>query len=358
MTSRLSNCSNATQFRLSVFRVGLILIAVGLLSGCATVKKGFVTGEKVNLAPFADYTISTMLTTDFGFAEDKTFLIRPYLDFDAQVHQDYQQLLDEMDAFMLFLIEYSVDLVTLSESLKPEAEKIATYADFIETLQERILEKTSLNPSQLEAIISDIRNQPDLLSALRAAQPLINAGSRYALLQFIELEKRLRKLEIAIDRNISTDYTPFINYARTHLARRDTVLDAFAALNDYETGKKAALKALKQSTAIRKKELVSSDQLDEDQLLELESHLFNELRKLNIIEEQLKDDKASHEAIYTELREFYNEELLKIYKAALSVIVWGQAHQKMAIGIEDPAEWFDIKEEAPGLLWSVGKSLL
>ena len=357
MISRLITCSNATQLRSLVFRVGLILFAAGLLSGCATMQKGFVAGEKVNLAPFADYTISTMLTTDFGFAEDKTFFIRPYLDVDSQVSQDYQQLLDEMDTFTLLLIEYSVDLVTLSESIKPEAEKVVAYAEFIDTLQERILEKTSLNLPQLEEILSDIRNQPDLLSALRAAQPLINAGSRYALLQFIELEKRLRKLERAIDKNISTDYTPFINYARTHLAKRDTVLDAFAALNDYEIGKKAALEELKQSTAIRKKALVSPDQLDEDQRLELESHLFNELRKLNIIEEQLNDDKASHEAIYAELRELYNEELLKIYKAALHVIVWGQAHQKMAIGIEDPAEWFDIKD-TPSLLFGVGKSLL
>lgn len=338
-------------------RLGVIILLAGLLFGCAATKQKFIGGESENLAPFADYTISTMLTTDYGFTEDKTFFIRPYIDYDSQMFQQHDQLNLGMNDFIDSLIEYSVDLVTLSESIKTDAEKVEAYADFVETLRQKILTKTEITSSQLDEILSEIRRQPELLGALRSAQPLINAAARYALIQFSVLQKRLYQLAIAIEKKIAEDHRPFTNYARTHSYKRDAVLDAFAALNDYETGSDTALNDLKRSTAIRKDNLVAGDHLSEDQILELETHLFTELRKLNDIEEQLEDDKSAHLAIYRELQAIYNEEVQKIYNAGVAVLIWSRAHHKMATGVADPAEWFDIKD-APELLLNVGKKML
>ena len=78
-------------------------------------KKGFVPGETVNLAPFADYTISTMITTDYGFTEDKAFFIRPHIDYDSALYREWEHTLEEMQAFLVLLVDYSIDVVTLSD---------------------------------------------------------------------------------------------------------------------------------------------------------------------------------------------------------------------------------------------------
>ena len=41
----------------------------------------------------------------------------------------------------------------------------------------------------------------------------------------------------------------------------------------------------------------------------------------------------------------------------LIMLVWSRAHQKMASGVVDPADWFDIKD-APALLIKYGSKML
>jgi hypothetical protein len=58
-----------------------------------------------------------------------------------------------------------------------------------------------------------------------------------------------------------------------------------------------------------------------------------------------------------EADELFDEALESINRYRVSLVVWMRAHQKMASGVVQPAEWFDLND-APAFLIRAGTRVL
>ena len=161
-------------------RMPLIILAVGVvITGCAGMNQKFAATKAVNLAPFADYTISMLAEADYGFTKDEVYYTRDYLSGQTELEKEYLGLSSQVEYVGDMLLDYSVGLVTLSESGLSEPEMVARYLKFIKSLEKVIIENTDLSQEDFNEIVDNIAQQQKLLPALNAAQPLVNAGSRY-----------------------------------------------------------------------------------------------------------------------------------------------------------------------------------
>ena len=328
-----------------------------LIAGCATIKEGFFTTDYPNLAPFADYTNSMISEAGYGFSERKGFLITKYLDKNNILEKKYLKLGNEAGRVFESFLEYSLNTVSLSETQKTEAEKIAKYGDHIDSFKNRILEKLGTTKEDYDVILLNIRKQKKLLSALKVAQPLINGGSRYSQKIFMEMEDVLFQISIRIESAIEADFTYVIHFNEMLKNRKKNILSAIVWIDAYAAGKKDVLSKLRENSLTRTHPLLVKKHLSENDLSSIESFLITRLDKVNALELQLADEMNLYQKTLQESDKIYHDELVRLSRARMSVIVWASAHFKMAQGKTDPAKWFDI-QKAPGELIHIGKKAL
>ena len=171
------------------------------------------------------------------------------------------------------------------------------------------------------------------------------------------MNKTVYELGIAVQDAINAEFAPLLNYQETLKAQSDAILEAFVLLHAYESGDNTALAELRQSPAIRNKQLVAKSKLNKNEIIALEAYLLEQLQYRRSMEWQLVEELELYFKTQAELDKLYDAELVKLSKVQLAMILWARAHQKMASGVTNPAEWFDIKD-APALLLKAGTKLL
>ena len=112
------------------------------------------------------------------------------------------------------------------------------------------------------------------------------------------------------------------------------------------TGEKAAFDRLRQSKAIRKKNLVPQRDLTDDDLEAVANHLMTRLDALHRIGEEIEPEWKIYRAAHQELDDLYDKMMDSIRTARVLTMVWVHAHYQMATGKSEPAEWFDISKVA------------
>ena len=339
-------------------RLAVIVFAVGaVLMGCAGMNKKFTATKKVNLAPFADYTISMLAEADYGFTKDEVYYTRDYLSGQSELEKEYLELTGRVEWVGARILNYSIGLVTLSESGISETEMVAKYLKYIKSFEEIVVQNTDLSQEDFNEILENISKQQKLLPAVNAAQPLVNAGSRYVQLVLTKMNEKAYELGIAVQDEIDAEFAPLLNFQATLKEQSDAILDAFVWLHAYEMGDKSALAELRNSPAIRNKQLVSKASLSKKDIVAVEGYLLDQLQYRRSIEWQLVEELELYYKTHEELDKLYDVELVKLSKVHIAMILWARAHQKMASGVTNPAEWFDIKD-APAMLIKAGTKLL
>jgi hypothetical protein len=135
----------------------------------------------MNLAPFAETTISLASEIDFGLTEtSRAAHMRKY--WKDPVLIEHRQQWEKVRVLLKAVVAYSVEITALGNSNLSGPERCQELADFLDPLARPVVEypkvRTHISPERMTEILADIRAQKKLLDALGASQPLIDEVAR------------------------------------------------------------------------------------------------------------------------------------------------------------------------------------
>jgi hypothetical protein len=327
----------------------VILVAVlAVLQGCATVTDGFTESENEDITPFAQKTVEVLVVDNLHIYDSELVFLRYYVDEDLIELDRLQVLLDAIDTFRDEVINYSVDLVRITELYTDDAEIVAAYAD---NLDERIgpltVEQEIMTQPEWDATLAEIRAQPDLLAALRQFQPIISAAGEFYEDLIAEIEdEALKELRDAFAERIDTEYGPATAYGDRAYLRRGEVLTALFLLDEFQRGDETALVTLRESGLILDPALKLDNNPSRAQAVTLYAALRVELADNTVVIKELALDKSDYRETLAELDRQEAKILAELSVARLQFATWARAHQALATGVKHPAAWMELSVAA------------
>lgn len=334
-----------------------VLVFIYLISALAGCGGKFVKTKSENLAPFADQTISMVADIAGGVEKARTITVQQLIDWEDPDVKEYVRLRGEINQLFRGIIIYSIDIVGISESGKSGEEKCAALAEYLESIEEPLEEQRDveirLTPEEFNQMLTNIRAQDKLLDGLVAAQPLINEVARYG----DEILEKMRFRVIGIDKQLSAAIEYRFGYLDalgiTLEEKLRLLTEAQGYVFAYKKGDRQALDRLRQMEVIGVKEEIPSGRLTWQQIDEIDQFI---LSRILAIQKVMKEHDFSFQVYVDTQQELSNvigNRMARIASGRLFLFTWARAHQKMAAGKTNPAEWFDISE-APGKLLAVG----
>lgn len=353
--SLLETLKNLSGRLLSTFQFILLIgITVAMMTGCASLEGKFGGTEKENIGFFADQTIAMLASARLDFSRDEAIYVREFSDPDGAEEKRLAELLNEARIRGRNMIHYAVTVVTIAESDLTEEEKIKAYADFAEKFRDRVVnEVKTIDAVAFDTLIADIRVSEKLLDAFQVVQPVINLGGRNDIRLMDEIHDAVEALALKIDERIDERYEEVIRFQEAIEEEKYRVLRSLPLIYRANRGDMEAFRELVNSEVITRKSLIPKGRPTEDDLIAIGKHLFDRLDVIARVQEEIKPDWDTYRATHRELDTLVDKFIGQQNRMRLMTLIWVRAHQKMAAGVINPAEWFDLKQ-APGQLLNVG----
>ncbi len=323
-----------------------ILFTLVALSACSK----FMKTKTANIGFFADQTIAMLGEAELGFSRDDAIYTRDFFDFEGEEEQRVLLYRKEADKFFDVIVAYSLKLVIIWETNKKEADKVAAYADYLATFDDTVLEKLELERDHYDNLIEKVKGQDKFLDALKEAQPVINAAGRHMMLVLDEIVESAQDLTLKMDMKIDVRYADVIRYQAALEKEKYAVLGSMEHLYKIHKGDAEAFKKLLESGVVRSEKLIPKGSPTREDLNAIGQHLMKRLEALHLIGEEIKPDWETYRATHRELDKLEVSVMSQVNQARMLTLVWLRAHQKMASGITNPAEWFDITASTTNLL--------
>jgi len=345
-----------TQGPISLRHSAIVLsIALSMLSGCSSMGGKFSSSESENLGPFATQTIAIVGESDFGFTERRAVFIRKYAipgSASPEVEEFFSNA-DALDRLFRGIIQYSMKIVSLSESGKAQDEQVDAYAEYVQSFRVESVKTIGGTAADQAALVAEIREQGEYLDALRAAQPLIDGVTEYGEQMLAEMEFAAAAATKSVETQIDEDSVELIEYTKLLIRKRNSLLLGLQYIYEYENGDGTALQSLIDSNIIRSKELQLKKDLTEKELRKVEAHLVARLESLSAVADKIEPDWIRYRETHAELDNIYSQILFEVRQARLALLTWERAHKLMSSGKSDPAEWFSLAD-APGAILRIG----
>jgi hypothetical protein len=330
----------------------LVLFLFGI-SGCATMNDKFVSGEKADLGFFADHTIAMLSDVNVSVKRDDTIHSRRYFNYDEAEEKRVIFLEDNMQASLEDIVNYSITIVNIMESDHPTQEKIKRYASFLSEFKEGILYGTKVTSDQFDSTIKDIGQQIDILAAFRIAQPMIDAAVISSIMELNDLTDAIDVLANKLDGKIDEEYAEVIRYQKILEHEKGQLLKAFEIIYEAYRTDEPDLRKLTESGVIWIPEIIPAGRPTKKDLRAIGEHLYARSENLHVVQTELQPFWDEYRAAHKEIDDLTDDAVEQIAKIRLILLIWTRAHQKMASGTVDPADWFDIKD-APAILIQLG----
>jgi len=331
-------------FRLALPALSLLV----LVTGCTTVKEGFVGTEREDITPFAQKTAEVIGVDNIRLRDDELVYLRMYVDDSFEAIDRLQELLIRMDVFQNKVIQYSVDLVRVTELYDSDEEQVAAYAQSIdESLRGPVTDYLGVAEQDWDAVLADVRAQDDLLGALRAVQPVVTRAGDYFEELVAEMEATvIFEVRTEFDRRIQAEFSDLLEFAERHYRYRNELLDAAVHLDDYERGDKEAIARLRAKDYIVDLSTLPSDSPTQAQVRETGRVLLEELQMTSEVGRNLEVDIDDYMATRAELDRKETEVLADMSLARIQFVTWSRAHQALAAGVKDPGSWMELSIKA------------
>ncbi len=337
------------------------LLAVGFfllsITGCANLTKKFTPGTRVNIGLFADNTIAILDDLEPDMWRKETVITRRFFNPAEPEERKVLALADQTRKGIGRIVQYSITLVSLAESSRSQRDMVAAYADYIATFKSDIVQRMNLEPGNYDALIDDIRRQNDLLSALQTAQPILNRSAMNGIMRLSELSRAIGALAEKIDGKIEAEYADIVRYHQKLEDEKFSILSAFETIYDAYRTDDHDLSGLAQSGVIWLPEIVPNGRATKKELKDIVAHLQSRMDAMHKVQQEIKPDWEEYRSGLREVDHLATVAVERINRIRLILIVWVRAHQKMASGVVEPAEWFDIND-APRQLINYGLKLL
>lgn len=330
--------------------VSMLLLVTFVITGCASLEGKLTSSQVADTAYFTDQTISMLSSARLQMQKDESLYTKEYWDDDDP---DEKAVLDiEAEVIDVFrsIIEYSLALVNISDSLASESQKVQRYADWFGPWKEEYFDRVGMNEQQYDATIANIRRQQDLRGAFLAAQPLLNALNYHTNNRLDDLIVKADIVARKTDAKIDADFADVIRYQEKLEAEKYRILEALEDLYDTYSGQEGAYERLKSSQAIRRKDLLPPQRPNDDQIEQIGQHLLARLEALHLVGQQIEPDWETYRAAHRELDEMHTALLNDVTAVRIMILIWVHAHYQLASGRTEPAEWFDIKDATTAAL--------
>jgi len=331
----------------------LLMVFVITLSGCVSMEGKFKGTAQANVGAFADQTIAMLSNSDLGVAQDNAIYVRHFIKPEWEEVKHYEMLTNEAELMLRGIVKYSIRLVTIAETNKTEETRIEAYTKYLEEVQQNAEGKLQLGPGYYDELVVKVGTEEKFLSALQQAQPIVNALGRYAQLLMDDINDATKKLAKKIDAQIDTEFAEVIAYQKALEKEKYAILKALGKLYRTYEGESAAFEEVLQSNVIRNKKLLPKGQPNEEDLHNIADHLVKRLDVIAKIWHEIEPDWNNYRETHRELDRLHAKVDQDANRMRAMVIVWLRAHQKMAAGVQNPAEWFDV-ESAPSQLFQLG----
>jgi len=307
--------------------------------------------QRLDLAPFAENTIALAMDIEYNAADaSQVPYLRKYQDDPVII--GYRQEWEKVRQLLKGVVAYSVELTTLGQSQLSGPERCANLADFLEPLADPVIvggrHRLHITPAEMDTIIANIRQQPDLLAGLRQAQPLIDEVARLSDEILDEVGAAIDTTRAYLYRRIeaeNADITLFEELIRKSRYRvfRETLL-----LSRYRAGERIDLQEVWQLDPQLLELVASPDTVTVAELEVLEDRLLFKMRAVAEFNQQMQPDVDRYHAMHSELALLYRTATKQLRKARVTMIVWARSHSDLARGITDPAKinLFDLTKKA------------
>lgn len=336
----------------------LITSAALVLSGCTTYKEKFQAGTVANIGFFADSTVTMMSSLDLQMGRNETLLTRRFFDRSEEEELKLIELDQEFQSTISGLVKYSIKIVNIAESASTEEEMIAKYADYLSQFKEALSEHELFDAEGFDQTLAKVREQETFLEALRAGQSLLNAVAMEAILNIEELLDAVDVLVEKVHLKIDEEYEDVVLYRHILEDEKSDILRAFAIIYTAYKSDEPELSALRESGVIWMPEIIPEGVPTRKELEKIGEHLESRLNAMHRIHQEVAPDWQDYLDTKKELQVVTKRSMTMIQRTQLMMLTWVRAHQRMAAGKVDPADWFDLSESTKNLLKAAPGAIL
>ena len=338
-----------------VLRTAVLIGILAAVSGCTSIQEGFGGTEVEDMTPFAQTTVEVLTVENIQLRDNELLYLRFLVDDSFTALDELQEGIGTVDFFRDRVVSYSVDLVRITELYSADDERVSAYAEGIDAgLRDQFVGAGIVSQQEWEAVLVEVRNQPDLLAALRAVQPLVNRAATFYDHLIIDLESnKFPAVRAEFDARIEHEYGEILRFIKMTYERRDEAFQAMYLIDAQRRGDDGALDALAQIMLVS--ELSSSSgQIDAQELKALEPRLREYIVDTSRILQEVDVDIDGYKATRLELDRKEAEVMASLSVARLQFQTWARAHQALANGVKNPGKWMELSVKAAQL---VGKAL-
>lgn len=323
-----------------------------LLSGCALTKK-FRETTTVNFTPFATQTLVLLGSLDYEISPNEAYIIVPYASAADPSLVSLRSRVDLERTFLKGIMSYSIEIVNLSESSKSETDQVKDYAAYlsslVETVKAEVLADVEMPDDRIQSVLTSIRSKPSLLEAMRAAKPLIVEFNKVNLRLIRDISAARSQFAKNVHAKMDETFRTFLEKDLSLRAEKSDVLRGLELVRAYRLGDSTALNRLGDIRGL--KTVLPGD------ASRIENALSARLTLLTQWQKEIERDIAHYHELKIKLEQIKSQHDEMIRSGGRAVLLWTQAHQKMASGITNPAEWFGLSD-AKSMLTGAAKKVL
>ena len=324
---------------LSIGRFVVLLMVVLVTFGCSATRS-FKAQKRLNLSPFAEYTIALAADIEYGLASKQFVYLTPYRNIPEAV--EYKETWRHIRRLIKGVVVYSVEVVTLGNSTLDGPGRCDALAVFLERMITPIFlipqVELYLTPAQFDTILADVRLQKKLLDGLNSAQPLVDEFSRIFDLAFERAKDQQSVVKDAVEAAIYEEHKEIIQYSKVIKEEQARHLRSGLMVINYRKGDKTVLAALWENDPQLKQYVHSLERPTIKEFLAIEERLLLKMKIVRDIKGQIAPDLEQFRNEQHELDSLMKFLSLHLGKAKVTMVVWAKTHRKLATGVIDPAK--------------------
>ena len=317
-------------------RLALAVAVAATATGC----KHFRESRKLDMAPFADNTFTTIGELR-KFEKPAVWVhLRKYRGHAtvAKAQEDYKPL----SKLLRGIAFYSAQMVSVGDSGLTEEKKLKELARYLEVVvqlpsSDEEAPDWGITRADIDKIAAEIKTKENFLEGVNAAEPLVNATLRYGLKLLDKVDADIVVAAGAIGGEVETEFAA-VNANVADIERvQQQLLREFALVHQYRLGDEKALDQLRAGSPRARETLPAGKRPAQKDLDAFEARLDAQLLRVQTARKQLAPDVAEYEGCQLELDQLRNTNVERVKLARLTLILWARSHRNLGKGIAVPA---------------------
>lgn len=315
----------------------LVILVIALtITNCSYLKES----RRINLAPFADNTISMIADIRYGLDEVRPVYIKPYIHGPGV--DSFQVRVKKLQAIMRGMIAYSIELVSISESRLSQKEQCEALAQFLDDLLRPVLIRPKptlhITIAEFDTILVNVRKEKKFLDGVNAAQRIIDEIARTTGELILETKTYAIKGIEDIGRNIDAEHKEILDYYKTLKLYQKESLRAVELYVAYRRGDTSVLPTIYEVHPALRAIPKSPMNPTEEELLLIEERMILTLERITNMKQQLVPELEIYWKQMQELDAATDVIDESLNKSQAAILVWSRTHRQMAAGIINPAK--------------------